>query len=374
MKRILASNSAYGQGGIGQHFAQLVEESRQAGQLAGYYCPAPKPNDSLGLSLPAPRWHGWLAQYTPVRFSPPWKNHLLNDLYDRTTAAALKEPCDAFMGFVGKSLHSFGRARALGTPRLELVAANSHVDNLRRLHRRAAATTGLDDSWLNEAQRRKTHREYEAADRIYVHSDYTRQSFLDAGLPASKLVRTYLAVAPRFQPPTTRPSDDLFRIVYVGRVDATKGVPLLLDAFAELSIPAELTLVGSWATRQMRQYMNDRLQADARIRIAPGDPLPHLQAADVFVHPSFEDGFGYAPMEALACGTPVLVTADTGMKEYVHDGRNGYVVPTGSRTALLEQLHRLHDTPLAGTSSLLPATYYAEHRQSSSSAAVSSSV
>lgn len=362
MRRILASNSAYGQGGIGQHFAQLVEEARRSGTLDGYYCPAPKTDDPYGTALPPPPWHGWLAQWTPLRFSPSWKSHLLNDLYDRTVAAALAPPFDTFTSFVGKSLHSFRKAKQLGANRLELIAANSHVAVIRDRHDFAREQTGISDSWLNSAQQRKTLREYDMADAIYVHSEYTRQSFLDAGLPSEKLHRTYLAVDPRFAPPESRSNSDVFRIVYVGRVDATKGIPLLLDAFDQLPMTAELTIVGSWGTRHMRRYMTDRIGENERIRIAPGDPRPALQAADVFVHPSFEDGFGYAPMEALACGTPVIVTADTGMQEYVIEGQNGLVVPTGDRDALVDGLHKMHDARLARTTSLLPPAYYAEQQ------------
>jgi glycosyltransferase involved in cell wall biosynthesis len=73
----------------------------------------------------------------------------------------------------------------------------------------------------------------------------------------------------------------------------------------------------------------------------PSDPLAHLQQADVLVHPSWEDGFAYAPMEALACGVKVIVTEDTGMKEHVQQGETGYVVPTGDWRAILECLKRL---------------------------------
>jgi len=259
------------------------------------------------------------------------------------------------MGFVGASLHSFRKAKDQGV-RCELVAANSHVSNVRRLHARAAAETGLTDTWLNDRQYQKTLREYETADRIFVHSEYTRQSFLDAGVRARRLERTVLRVANRFQPPSQRPQDGIFRVVYVGRVDATKGLPWLFEAFEYLDGPAELTIVGGWSTRAMRQYVEARLDESATIRLAPGDPLPPLHRADVFVHPSYEDGFGYAPMEALACGVPVIVTEDTGMKEYVQNGVDGYVVPTGSVDAIVDTLRALRRSPLAAPYSLLPSS------------------
>ena len=355
--RVIACNSSYGKGGIGQHFAQLVEESRARGRLGRYYAPGLKTGDEKGRRVEKRRWHDWLVQYTPVRFSPGWRSFLYNEFFDRQVARRLEPPLDRFMGFVGKSLRSFRRAAELGANRLELVAANSHVRNLKRLHDRAHRQHGLHDSWLNAAQKRKTLREYEGADTIYVHSEYTRESFLDAGIPADKLERTYLRVDPRFQPPDRRPDDETFRIAYVGRVEATKGIPLLLDAFSQLqTTDKQLILVGGWSTRRMRKYMEDWL-TDERIRMTPGDPRPVLHEADVFVHPTYEDGFGYAPMEALACGVPVIVTEDTGMKEYVREPENGHVVPTGRVDPIVNRLEHLRRHPKSATTSLLPPAY-----------------
>ena len=352
--RTLACNSPYGQGGIGQHFAQLVEESRADGLLGTYYAYRVKPGDAdVGRPLLPSRLDRFLVEYTPLRWSPAWKTHIINDRYDRQVARVLEGPLTHFMGFAGKSLRSFRRARALGATCLELIAPNSHVENVRRLHDRAAEETGIADSWLNQAHLEKTLAEYEAADRIYVHSEYVRNSFLAAGIPERKLVRTFLRVDPRFSPPTHRRDDGCFRIVYVGRLDATKGLPLLLKAFDRLDHPRkELVLVGGWGTRRMNRFLAPWLRRPD-VRHAPGDPLPALHAADVFVHPSYEDGFGYAPAEALACGTPVVVTADTGMNEHVRDGINGFIVPTGRADALLDRLQAVAARPLAQTRSLL---------------------
>jgi glycosyltransferase involved in cell wall biosynthesis len=91
----------------------------------------------------------------------------------------------------------------------------------------------------------------------------------------------------------------------------------------------------------MRRYVAEWTVADPRVTLSPGDPLPHLYRADACVHASFEDGFGYAPMEALACGVKVIVSEDTGMKEYVEGGLNGYVVPTGDSDAIVERLREI---------------------------------
>ena len=353
--RTIAVDSPYGQGGVGQHFAQLVEASREHGMLDRYYALDVPSDDSKGHPVTVNTYG--VLKYTPLRFSTSWKSYVLGELFDRKIAARLEAPLGRYMGFVGRSLKTFERAAELDADRIELVAVNSHVDNLQRLHERANRDWGFGDSWLNGPQRRKTLREYEQADVIYVHSEYTKQSFIEAGIPPEKLERTYLYVDPHFAPPEERSSDGPFHVVYVGRVDATKGIPLLLEAFDHMAAePRRLTIVGNWSTRGMRKYMEGWLEKDNRIRVAPGDPLPVLHDADVFVHPTYEDGLGYAPMEALACGVPTIVTEDTGMKEYVIDGENGYIVPTGDRRAIVDRLDAIaqRETLRARTHSLLP--------------------
>jgi glycosyltransferase involved in cell wall biosynthesis len=66
------------------------------------------------------------------------------------------------------------------------------------------------------------------------------------------------------------------------------------------------------------------------------------------VHPSYEDGFAYAPAEALACGVPVLVTEDTGMKELLEDPRAGLVLPTGDFAALREAINAAYRGEILG--------------------------
>jgi len=335
----ISCNAPYGSGGLGRHLAEVVEDIRSKQLLERYYTPAPQPGDSAGRTVSLPMLCP-ILNYTPVRFSPGWKNHLGGEMFDRAVAAQL-EPGQTIIGFNGKALHSFHRAQHLKYKQLELLSANSHVNNVMRQHQKGLQKYPFEQSWLNITQQKKTLKEYETADLIYVASEYTHQSFLQEGIPPKKLHRFVFKPSPRFQPATNRLNDGVFRVVYTGSLTVVKGIPILLEAFSRLTGQAELTLVGGSSTRGMNLYLQEWLHRDSRIRIVPGDPLPHLQQADVYVHPSFEDGFAYAPMEALACKVPVIVTPDTGMKEYVQEGINGYVVPTGDWEAILERLEQL---------------------------------
>ena len=108
---------------------------------------------------------------------------------------------------------------------------------------------------------------------IHVASEYTRESFLEAGVPAEKLQRVQLSIPERYRPAPRERDDETFRVLYVGALTVTKGVPVLLEAFRQLTGDAELVLVGGWGTRGMRQYVQSRLAADPRIRVVSGDPL-----------------------------------------------------------------------------------------------------
>jgi glycosyltransferase involved in cell wall biosynthesis len=128
-----------------------------------------------------------------------------------------------------------------------------------------------------------------------------------------------------------------------------KGVPLLLDAFSRLGYPdLRLVLVGGWKTREMRNFIGRACERDPRILVRPGDPLAHLQGARVYVHAAYEDGFAYAPAEALACGVPLLVSEDTGMKELIESERDGLVLPTGDREALTQALEAAYRGEILG--------------------------
>ncbi|MDX1546901.1 MAG: hypothetical protein R3247_07935, partial [Rhodothermales bacterium] len=108
--KTIACNAPYGRGGLGQHLRQVVEDARAKGLLRTYYAHTAKPGDAAGTVIdPAP--YRRLARYTPLRFRAGWRNYLIGDLFDRAVARRLGEPLPVFVGFGGKALHSFRRAR-----------------------------------------------------------------------------------------------------------------------------------------------------------------------------------------------------------------------------------------------------------------------
>jgi len=263
--------------------------------------------------------------------------------------AALRLPAaEHLIAFNGQALAQFHAARQARYTSVSLISANSHLRRVVRQHARAHEQYPIEGSWTAHLLGRNLS-EYKQADRIYVASQYTRESFLEEGFSDERLSMFPLTPDPRYRPEPARVTSSTFDIVYVGSFAVHKGVPLLIDAVRRLPYhDVTLHLVGGWAARGMRRYIQRACAEDRRISHGPGDPLPHLRHARLCVHPAYEDGFAYAPAEALACGVPVIVSEDTGMKEMIDPGRTGLILQTGDLHAFTEAMEAVYNGEILG--------------------------
>jgi UDP-glucose:(heptosyl)LPS alpha-1,3-glucosyltransferase len=72
----------------------------------------------------------------------------------------------------------------------------------------------------------------------------------------------------------------------------------------------------------------------------------YYSAADAYVSPALEDSFGLPPLEAMACGLPVIVSGRAGVSEVVTDGVDGLVLKDPNDVASLAKLiSQLHENP-----------------------------
>jgi glycosyltransferase involved in cell wall biosynthesis len=140
------------------------------------------------------------------------------------------------------------------------------------------------------------------------------------------------------------------RVLFIGRLDAVKGVPVLLDAFAALraAVPgARLTLVGDGPDRAGLEAAAAALGEAVRFTgyLSQQAVAAELDAHDVLVLPSFAEGVPVVLMEAMASRLPVIATRVGGVAELVEDGVSGFLVPPGDPESLTERLGRLLADP-----------------------------
>jgi glycosyltransferase involved in cell wall biosynthesis len=337
--RVLVSCAApFGSGGLGHHLKEIVQSLERCGQPHEYIS-ADDREEAPSLRLSLPRRTTLMA---PVaRFSPGWRIWKARVEFDAYVASRLT-PAEHLIAFNRQALAQFQAARAAGFESVSLMTGSPHVRRVAAQHARAFEQYPLERSFGTHIVQRYL-KEYEQAQRIYVASRYTWESFLEHDIPERKLALFPLTPDPRYTPdPAARPTDT-FNVVYVGSISVAKGVPLLIDAIRTLPHDdIRLSLIGGWKTRGMRRFIGEACARDPRISVSPGDPLPHYRMADLCVHPTYEDGFAYAPAEALACGVPVIVSADTGMQELIEPGRTGMVLPTGELSSLAEAIETVY--------------------------------
>jgi len=138
-------------------------------------------------------------------------------------------------------------------------------------------------------------------------------------------------------------------ILFVGTIEPRKNLETLLEAWAMMPDRPDLVVVGAWGWRY--EAIRDRMS-----RMGPG--LHHIEGLDpndlpavynlarALAHPAWYEGFGLPPLEAMACGTPVLVSDRSSLPEVVDDA--ALVVSADDPNAWRKALERvIGDTDLA---------------------------
>jgi glycosyltransferase involved in cell wall biosynthesis len=141
-------------------------------------------------------------------------------------------------------------------------------------------------------------------------------------------------------------SKDAKILMCLGRKDQKKGFSDLLDAVRILGRQLNLRLL--IATQDKNIVVNSSVPTEI---VCPADDealASCYRRADVFVFPSLREGFGLPPLEAMACGKPVVTTDCGGVLDYVEDGINCLVVPVKDPVAMAEAIRKIiYDNKLA---------------------------
>jgi len=210
------------------------------------------------------------------------------------------------------------------------------------------------------------------ADRVLAVSSATRRDVESVlQIPASRIQVVHNAPDPNFRQSSGKTEAEVQRVLdryrihypfllYVGRTNPQKNIPRLVEAFAVLRGELQehsryqdlrLIIIGDEISRHpaLRQaVIQSRVEDSVRfLGFVPIETLrAFYQAASAFVFPSLYEGFGLPPLEAMACGTPVVCSHVSSLPEVVGDAalivnpENVFDIARGMREVLLNDTLR----------------------------------
>ena len=184
---------------------------------------------------------------------------------------------------------------------------------------------------------------YRVPARRLVVSRWVEQSLRRRGLPTVYLpngidLGTFY---PREPTTTGRAHGDTFDVLWLARITRVKGSSDMLAAMQIVCrrLPqARLIVVANTPIRVPDSIpsMHVAVTSDATLRLL-------YQQCGVFVFPSRAEGFGLPPLEAMACGAPVVTTDCGGVRDYAVDGENCLMVPVGQPDQIAAAILRLNE-------------------------------
>ena len=344
MRVVYSIASRFAGGGIGTTACHAVRGIHQAGHLARLTCLGYEPTEIPEALIASV----WFPSRRYLRVSPLRYFWLKDRWFDRRAAKRLSAPMDIFHGWNSHCLRCLRRARELGAVTF-VERASAHIGVQTRLLEEEHARFGLKLPPCLAELTERSIAEYDAADYVRIPSEFVRRSFLDEGFPEERLVQGPFGVdLGRFSP---RPEPERFTVLMVGLVDLRKGVLDLLEAWARLGVSSErpgsprLVLQG-WvdpAIARLVQGYRRRCVFETP-GFTPGVAAAYAEAS-VLCLPAIEDGYPLVVLEAMASGRPVVVSENTGSKDAVREGVDGFVVPIRSPDAIAEKLQWLLDHP-----------------------------
>lgn len=346
--------------GVFHHF-ELARELERRGHLQGIYSTWPWQR-LRRESLPRTKVHTFPWLHVPeyllgrTGWDLPWladelgyRNALLFDRWTelrlRTLLRSGQRP-DALIGISGSSLRAGQLLQRHGGLFLcdrgsthqryqgEIVAEEFHRWHVAR------PVSDPRDTEREEAI-------YAAADAITVPSSAAQRSFVQMGIPASKVhVLPYGVRLEHFSPGEPPPADE-FRVLFAGAVGLRKGVPYLLEAFAALQHPRKRLRIAGAIQEEIRPLLQELPQE--HVEFVGSVPQPELarlmRESHLLVLPSIEEGLALVQAQALACGCPVLCSTNTGGEDLFTDGNEGWIVPIRDVTALTSRMQTLAGSP-----------------------------
>jgi glycosyltransferase involved in cell wall biosynthesis len=291
-----------------------------------------------------------------------------NNLFQKKIPESILINSSIIIGFDTSSFLLIAKAIQLNKPFILDVSIAHSVEknivyrNLTQLFPNWADFIELKDEKLIEMEQQ----EFLKATKLVVASNFTKQTLINQGVCAEKIhVNPYGINLTDFKMKEQYLLNQKIKFIFIGLVDARKGVPFLLNVMGKLDPNLlELNLVGP-VSSPIKSIIESNYSS---LPIKIFGKVPHAEMSelvklnDVFVFPTYFEGFGLVILEAMASGLPVITTTASAGADIVQNGIEGFVIEPGNEKELKKAMQYFIDHPkqieIMGKAARLKAEQY----------------
>ena len=280
------------------------------------------------------------------RFGIGWVSDELDKAYSRRLASGVDLPT-VLMAYQGMGSRSFDSAVALGIPRV-LEVTHAHWRVTEATYERSNQN---DPDWATTITfplgfaKREVDAQLKSASLVLSPSRQVTES-LSGIVSRDRLLEVPYGCPPVLSSSSTRSFSGMepLRVLYVGRVQAGKGLAQLARAKEALGTRIELTIIG--AAPNVQSSALEGLLSSSRYLGTQSQSVvrSEMDRAHTFVMPSLVEGRSLAALEAMSAGLSMIVTPGSGVDDLVEIGA-GIVVPSGDGNALTTAFEQLLSNP-----------------------------
>ena len=226
------------------------------------------------------------------------------------------------IAYENSAYHTFRAAKAIGAKCI-LDAPSLH-------HQSGATLMEVKKTPYSEEINFRKDKEIELADLVLTCSPLAADSYVNAGVNTNKVHPMLLGATLPDGIDEWHPHSNPLHFIFAGVLSHRKAIDIILAVFKRLnseSLPYKLSFVGGEGEPGWIQKINELPNATYYPNIAQSKLYQMLAQADCLLLPSRFDSFGMVAAEAMACGTPAIVSTQTGAKALIeHYPGSGWVV------------------------------------------------
>lgn len=329
-----------------QHAHQLALALHERGLLQAFWSGVPVINDGEKLPFWLPEEYASRVKKVAIprelrrhpmsfeallragKFLPPGFSHIdyshrVFHFYDWWVAKHISRmKPKAVVAYENSAYHTFRAAKAIGAKCI-LDAPSFHHETVTKL------MEVKHTSYLKEINRRKDA-EIALADLIFTCSPLAVEGYLEAGVPEYKIQSMLLGATLPNEIESWRPHSQPLNFIFAGGLRYLKSIDIILSVFRRLhseGILYQLSFVGGAAEHGWVDAIRKTPNATYHGGVAQTELFQKLAQADCLLLPSRFDSFGMVVAEAMACGTPAIVSMQTGAKAMIEQfPKAGWIV------------------------------------------------